>query len=233
MQEQLYQFYPGEGGIFVEIYLPKRADFQGRLYDSLTKGFDLEKVKAHFKSEKAANIRKLLLKYYDEIANYTDETIDKMETVFWGYSMYEVDGVFYNPEKGIEEERTQVLRVMFLPNIKHLYSNFRLSDDDRINEDRIRMLVKKYLRSPSNIAAQFKAENTGMNTVELSIVDYLDVWIQNVALFLFGYIVYEICERILELYNEIDTDKDIIENEIWITSFWNLTTNRIIFEKTK
>ncbi len=40
-----YAFNPSEHGIFVEIYLPKKAEFQGTLYQALTEGFDIEKVR--------------------------------------------------------------------------------------------------------------------------------------------------------------------------------------------
>jgi hypothetical protein len=40
-----------------------------------------------------------------------------------------------------------------------------------------------------------------------------------------GYIVFEICERIQEL--DIMKGKDA-EEEILVTSFWNLTVNRIV-----
>ena len=46
MPEELgYRVQAGEPGVFVEIYLPKRADFQGRLHDALTQGFDLDAVR--------------------------------------------------------------------------------------------------------------------------------------------------------------------------------------------
>ena len=37
-----------EPGIYVELYLPKKSKYQETLYETLTKGFDLKKVKEHF-----------------------------------------------------------------------------------------------------------------------------------------------------------------------------------------
>ena len=54
---------------------------------------------------------------------------------------------------------------------------------------------------------------------------YLEAWKYDVALFVLGYIVFEICERIQEL--DIMKGKDA-EEEILVTSFWNLTVNRIV-----
>jgi hypothetical protein len=54
---------------------------------------------------------------------------------------------------------------------------------------------------------------------------YLEAWKYDVALFVLGYIVFEICERIQEL--DIMKGKGA-EEEILVTSFWNLTVNRIV-----
>ncbi len=54
---------------------------------------------------------------------------------------------------------------------------------------------------------------------------YLEAWKYDVALFVLGYIVFEICERIQEL--GMVKGKDV-EEEILVTSFWNLTVNRIV-----
>ena len=40
-----YQAQDSESGIFVELYLPKKSYFQGTLYDTLTKGFNISDVK--------------------------------------------------------------------------------------------------------------------------------------------------------------------------------------------
>ena len=118
-----YQAQDSESGIFVEIYLPKKSYFQGTLYDTLTKGFSISVVKKHLLDKnKRSSIVKLLSNYAIPIISkgLRDDRIEKMEEIFWGYSMYEVDGVFSNfKDKKINviEERTQIMRIMFLPNI--------------------------------------------------------------------------------------------------------------------
>ena len=113
-----------ETGIQTEVYLPKNSYFQGTLYVTLTKGFNHNHVK------------RTLVRNIDEIKNLMDKftvpliskgleekRIEAMKQIFWGYSMYEVDGVFCsftNRKARIDEERSQVIRMMFLPDIKDI-----------------------------------------------------------------------------------------------------------------
>jgi len=103
MTKPTYQFRPSESGLFVELYLPKRAEYQGALYNTITDGFQKDKVESHFRNaatDKKEGIRNLLEDYYPTMANYTDEMIYRLMEffrsdvpLFSGYSMYEVDGV--------------------------------------------------------------------------------------------------------------------------------------------
>ena len=45
-----YEFHPYEPATLVEIYLPKKAKYQGILYDTLTKGFKTSYVKEHLQT---------------------------------------------------------------------------------------------------------------------------------------------------------------------------------------
>ena len=47
-----YRFHKGDPGTFVEIYLPKKALYQGKLYNTLTNGFRNEGVLKHFRKNK-------------------------------------------------------------------------------------------------------------------------------------------------------------------------------------
>src|SRR5262245_1136935 len=85
-----YAFNPSEHGIFVEIYLPKKAEFQRTLYQALTEGFDIEMVRSHFQA-KQERINSFLRGHYS-----CQGRIEGMRQVFYGYSMYEVDGVYYD-----------------------------------------------------------------------------------------------------------------------------------------
>ena len=47
-----YRLNPSEAGVHVELYLPKKAQYQGILYTTLTEGFDPAAVRRHFRSER-------------------------------------------------------------------------------------------------------------------------------------------------------------------------------------
>jgi len=50
MPQNTYEFFYGKPGLFLEIYLPKKAQFQGLHFDVLNKGSDLPVVREHFRS---------------------------------------------------------------------------------------------------------------------------------------------------------------------------------------
>jgi hypothetical protein len=205
-----YHFHGYEPGIFAEVYLPKKAKYQGKLYETLTNGFDIERVKANFKEKK--EYISILLKNFTEVGGYTDERIDSMEPLYWGYSMYEVDGVFFNPKKGTVEERTQVIRIMFLPEIEKIEAMA-----PEIDYKVVRRMVRNFLRGDS-------VQRKSMIDDHPKIGNYINDWKADVGLFLIGYLIFEICERIKEL-NE--SEKAPLEEEIWLSSFWNLEVNKV------
>jgi len=220
-----YKFRRGEGGIFVEIYLPKKPSFQGTLYDTLVKGFRIANVISHFKDpQKAPGIREMLERYKDSVRFLeSNEDIDAFPSVFQGYSMYDVDGVFYNSSRDeIQNEHTQVVRVMFKPDLTFLLEKHNADDEaGKI----INRTTKDYLRYPEGRDA-FKAARH-LTPMQDDIVDYLARWANYVGLFLFGFIVYEICEQITRLCSEGQMKWDEAEDEIWVTSFWNLVINPV------
>jgi hypothetical protein len=220
-----YQAQDSENGIFVELYLPKKSYFQGTLYDTLTKGFNIEDVKNNLLDEnKRSDILKLLSLYAVPIISkgLKDERIKKMERIFWGYSLYEVDGVFGNFKDGktaVAEERTQIIRIIFLPNIEKLRNIITESGiEESINN--LNQLVHKIFLADESEAKKLSSENKLFPLIK----SYLEDWTWDITLFLFGYIVYEICEKIKNLSESGDITP---EDEIWVTSFWNLQISRI------
>jgi len=220
-KESIYEFTPSEGGIFVEIYLPKRSEYQGTLYEALTEGFKVTKVRDHFRNN-GEDVRGFLKDHYAD--EYTDAKVENMSQVFFGYSMYEVDGVFWDDDiEEIIEERTQVIRIIFRPNFDQIPSDFPHRKKARIVKDYLR-----YSGGRENFASEYLENKEVSSEDRLSIkriTDYLRAWECEVALFTFGYIVYEICKRIQKI-NEEQGQK--IEKEIWVTSLWNLSINRVL-----
>ena len=210
VQKQPYCAKLPDSGIFVEIYLPKKSVFQGTLFDTLTNGFDIQKIKSHFRNNKKKNKIRELLKNY-RINDYTDEMINSFPGIFCGYSMYEVDGVFYSSDKKAYEETTQIIR---------LISRLEL----------IRRGGSRYLMNPSQKLAEFKKELKSNSALAPSLFDYLRRWRDYVGLLIFGYIIYEICDRIFALCSTGQMDWNDAEDEIWVTSFDTLRINRIVFD---
>jgi hypothetical protein len=56
------------------------------------------------------------------------------------------------------------------------------------------------------------------------LMNYIDRWVGAVGLFLFGYLVFNLCERIRSIDPEGGSH---VEEEIWVTSLWNLEVNKI------
>lgn len=129
MTKPTYVFSRGERGIFAEVYFPKKVAFQGTIFTALEKGYDEKVVKRYFK-RKIDVLLAELAEYPTDIFNpYRYGTLQKPKepetaaakvrkrinmyvSPFKGWSMYEVDGVFFKRGRA-DEERTQVIRLMF------------------------------------------------------------------------------------------------------------------------
>lgn len=157
-----YNYEPTEFGIYVEIYLPKRARYQSVLFRTLTDGFNRKKVDNHFNDEDKDKINEIkkLLENYDPIKKFGElrrnfNKVFSNSNVYAGYTMYEVDGVFFDEEsyaqaleensaKNLEEdtdgadedskilsfiyeEKTQVIRLIFRPPINEVYNLLQAS----------------------------------------------------------------------------------------------------------
>src|SRR5205085_1761634 len=89
---------------------------------------------------------KRLLRRYSESIKYIEQKVDDFPAILFGYSMYEVDGVFYNSKKTpkIQEERTQIIRLMFRPDFTPLVQVYPGTK----NRKKISRITKEFLRSP-------------------------------------------------------------------------------------
>lgn len=218
-----YKASASETGMQTEIYLPKKSYFQGTLNDTLTSGFDY----AHVKTTLVQNIeevKKLMTDFTVPIIckGLQPERINQMKRIFWGYSMYEVDGVFCAPlESGrrVDEERTQVIRFLFRPDITDI-QNVLKSRNIETTAERIKKTICE-LYEPNGIDRE---DLLGERRSEiLSVLEYLEEWRWDIQLFLFGYVINAICKQIRTQGKDIKA-----EDEIWITSFWNIQINRVV-----
>jgi hypothetical protein len=222
MPEELgYRVHAGEPAIFVEIYLPKKADFQGRLYEALTRGFDLDAVKRHFQEPDRRERIHELFRRYDARVPLDDERMGALREVFFGYSLYEVDGVFRGKNGGpkIQEERSQIVRVIFKPD----YGG--IADRSGTTVEAVRELAGERLHSYRERNGSVLQDARGRTAEsEKLVAEEIRSFMDDVSLFLFGYVVYEICERSAELRED---EHKRPEDEIWVTSFWGMTVNRV------
>lgn len=132
-----YESLRAEPGILIEVFLPKRNRFQGILYETLEDGFN------HEKEDEINNYLKWLQE--KDIKPINDDIKVYFETVLRGYSIYEVDGVFFGDSNGschgcagsdlrkVQfgekdgecEERTQVIKIIFMPDYEEITSRLQ------------------------------------------------------------------------------------------------------------
>ncbi len=240
MSSLRYELMPLESGVFAELYLPKKAHYQGQLYETLTKGFDVDEVRRHLRGK-----RKQIQTYLAGATQYWDISgresqspdqflneafIKRFPDLLHGYTMYEVDGVFRSPHTGqVVEERTQIIRLMFITDLDQQFSTLDFIDDS--NREAATLLARAYLRSPHwdrhrflEDQKLFASARTFDDRQAAAIIGLTAEWARFIAVFLFGYVVHDICEGLRKLnQNEMVA----LEEEIWVTFFWNLIISRI------
>jgi hypothetical protein len=240
MSQLRYELMPLESGVFAELYLPKKAHYQGLLYETLTNGFDVENVRKHLRGK-----RKQIQAYLGGAAQYWEITgknsptpeqflnenfIKRFPDLLHGFTMYEVDGVFRSPHTGqVVEERTQIIRLMFITDLDQMFSTLAFVQD--ANRADATLLARTYLRSPHWDRERFLEDHkllpsaSVFNHEQASAIVHLTAdWARSIAVFLFGYVVHDICEGLRKLNQN---DQIAPEEEIWATLFWNLVINRI------
>lgn len=223
-----YVFNIGEPSILTEIYLPKKARYQGTLFQTLTDGFKLN-YHNHFKGDKEEKIKELLKEYF-KIDDIYDKFVQRERRVFWGYSLSEADGVFYSPITNPEyyEEVTQIIKIIFKPNYNELLEEIntlpgalRITKEDLIHVARnvFRTSYRdRFVYDIDEFRKRVKQKISNKNT--RIIIDKIHCWKDEVGLFLFGYILFELSQGVNK-----------IENEIWVTVNWHYTVNRITKKK--
>jgi len=253
-EKDIYLLSRGERGVSCKIYFPKKIAYQGTIFNGLEDGLDESKVKDYL----FRNLPRLLveLKDYPNLFNpfqydakgrrtgsrlptneEAEQRINIYQSVFGGWSMEEVDGVWLG-EKGIAEERTQVIHVMFrfpdfmkqgaeqvgAPDVLRSIIFWCIQQQGNLDgyilwdaQERNRFIKHHYLLKNSKSKMDFTRKHF------IKIARAVDKWRDDCALFTFGYLVKMFYERVIEKGKE--------EEEIWVASFFNLTLN--IFKKEK
>jgi hypothetical protein len=125
-----YVFIRGQRGILAEVYFPKKVIYQGVIFKALQEGVLGEKVKTYLQVGISDIIQEMkdYPQLFDPNQYERDEPlvagnvsveearqrISIYQSRFCGWSMYEVDGVFWSEERQeIIDELTQVIRLIF------------------------------------------------------------------------------------------------------------------------
>ncbi len=208
-----YVLQRGIPAVFVEIYLPKKAAFQGALFAALTEGRDPGVLRRHLDAHAAA-IRNKLQGDWPAAARrldpgLVDELAGNIGALYGGYSVYEVDGVYFAANRAEPvEERTQVIRILFQ------YTPGASCDEATLRE------VKRYLRAPANRLADF-----GVRVKRaLPELRRVERWRAQIGVFLIGFLLHRV-EQAIEGHPELRQD------EIWVASSWNAVVNRFVPEQ--
>lgn len=250
MAEPTYKFTRGERGVFAEVYFPKKVEFQGTIFNALKEGYNEETVKGKLKQAAEA----LLTELADYPANLFDPyrygTVTKQKksespieqankrifmyrSPFKGWSMYEVDGMFFNRRGQVYEERTQVIRLMF----RFRSTKSRLVRKRKF-EDVLRAILYFVIGMRGHIAGETMWDEASRERFIAMHEPWLDSqkkkfaekhftpiaqeamkWVDDCALFIFGYLVKEFSREVLKTKQ--------LEEEIWVTSFFDATLNVI------
>ncbi len=235
MDSYAYRVKAAEPCIQTEIFLAKRAELQGALYQTLTAGFRLGHLRDHFlqaDDAKKKRIRAFLSRGWTfHRPEYTAEEIAEFPRLFYGYSLYEVDGVFLKdrspaPHEGdhdenyeIEEERAQVIRIIF---------RYDCADRSAKVIDFLKASLRDPLSEIGGLADNYPELRPRIDAEVAAELQALDRWVRYAGLFVFGYLVFEICDTILRSdvvrYGQRDF-AEIRQDEIWVSSLWNLNMN--------
>ena len=247
-EETRYIFARSEQSIFSEIYFPKRAAYYGTIFDALRKGFKEDFVKEYL----CLNVQELLNDFKDYPAlfdpqDYTRERrvktpvsvaealerIEAYKSPFKGWSIYSVDGVFFDDAtKVMYEEAVQVVRIMF-----RFESSYAAVAAQAGCSDVLRCILFSCIARQGRLyehklwgkaeEAQFirnhapwpARKRTFTKQHFADIAKEVNKWIDDRALFIFAYLVKEFGEKVLA--------EQLYEKEIWVTNLFDQNLNVI------
>ena len=216
-----YMARTSERGVQTEIYLPRKWYFQRFVYDTMTNGLNLDHVKKSL-IENIQDVSSLMEDFAVRriSGGLTDSRIERMKPAFWGYSVYEVDRVFcasVGPEPTMDAEKVQVIRVMFRTDTGDIQKALE-TEGLTTPTERVRIIIHDLYRSNSR-----ELESLPEKTEASIVRQYLEDWLWDIRLFLFGYLIREVCQKIKILGENIKP-----ADEIWVVSFWDTRISRIV-----
>jgi hypothetical protein len=227
-----YRFHNAEIGVMYEIMLPKKIQYQDFLFNALVNGLQTFTFSSYFEKNKES-VKQLFEEYSDYLIGKRAE-VQLFDTdytaIFQGYSMFEVNGVFrHEKSNSFDEELTQIVRVYFLPDYEDMMKRF--PDFSRIEilqfADSFFSLHTNMYRRLQEFYAVSVTEGSADEAIhkrQKVLYDYLNHWVDAVSLFVFGYVIHEICKHLDSYYEE--KRLTTLEKEIWVSSHWGILINR-------
>lgn len=227
-----YRFHNAEVGVMFEIMLPKKIQYQDFLFNALVNGLQNFSFSTYFEQNKAS-VLQLFEDYSDYLIGMKPEVAlfdTDFAAIFQGYSMFEVNGVFRHEKSRVfDEELTQIVRVYFLPEYENMFKRF--PDFSKIeilkftdNFFNLHTNMYRKLRQYYDLPEQPGSGDDAGQERQKVLYDYLQNWVDAVTLFVFGYIVHEICKNLGSYYE--DQRLASLEKEIWVSSHWGILINR-------
>lgn len=238
-------------GFFAEIYFPRKSAHQGTIFTALRDGYKENEVKTYLKQ----NVSKLLeeFKKYPQLLDphqydnkgrisYTKEKalerIKLYTSPFKGWSLYQIDGVFFDKQGRAYEEATQVVRIMFCFQSSYYDMAKKKKCLDILRAIIFWAITKQDLLDEHNLwdKKQYdefferhkpwpKRKLEFTNKYFTLITKEIQKWLDDCVLFIFGYLVGQFSESVLR--------ENLPEEEIWVSSFFNLTVNVVKKVKLK
>ena len=215
-----------------EVFLPKRMEYQSKLYEALQCGLQIGKVREFLLANGSVDPVAEKLRIQSLIPTvsraYTDDRISHLQPVYFGFSLYEVDGVFMT-DAAVDpadrhdlrtQERTQVVRLFF--KAEPVYRAIR-HDTELSPRKAARLIdqVREFQRECTSwseedmVATYLKRRKLADKSGRLRhYLTAIEQWRTDVLLFIFGYLVGKITE-----------DLSIDESEIWVTSHSSMAVN--------
>lgn len=238
-------------GLFAEFYFPKRVVYQSEVIDALKDGVEEKKVKkylldyVHELLEELGSYPFVLdpQRYAGrktEVVSTTDikKRIGVYKNPFFGWSTYDVNGAFLNIKidektkketRELQDELTQIVRVIFRFEsdlevakkkgaeriVQSITSWLLMNYYHRValppyGEAEIQRFIDEHIPFTEQKLAYIKANYAAIATEILK-------WFDDCVLFTFGYLARRFWKKVSEEGKR--------EDEIWVTSFFNLGIN--------
>jgi hypothetical protein len=218
-----YRFAYGEPGLNLEVYLPSK--FEPILRSVLDRGFDVAHVRTYLAAATRIQEIRDLLSEHDSLRRYSPSRARRLEEVFKGYSLYRGNGAFKNGPL-LEHDEVTVGRIMFLPPFAR----------GPVAARRERFAARRFLRHWTHnldiyLADRHAVALSDLTPAEEQLLPRLQQWLDDIALFMNGYVLHRVCSEILHWRTRGLIRK--AEDEIWIGSFRCLAVNKLKFRAVR